>query len=729
MKNSRIIIIIITVTIVFVTFFSRSSSDVLLLTGLGPSSAVLAAPISPTTERVNLTSGGAQATAVSFFASISGDGRFVAFLSNATNLVLADNNGKTDVFVRDRANGLTERVSVSTGGGEGNGDSGTLFIDGIFIVDGKPSISADGRFVAFESNASNLVAGDTNASSDIFVRDRVNGTTERVSVATGGGQGNFGSSEPAISADGRYVAFTSGASNLVPDDTNGFADIFVRDRVSGTTRLVVFSTGGGRANCFSYGPAISADGRYVAFGSCASNLVSGGINTNDIYLRDRVSGTTERVSVGTGNSFEPSISADGRYVVFERNSGSNVGVFLRDRVNGSTERVDDAPGGALPTAQGGRPAISADGRYVAFFSGASNLITGDTNNLLDIFLRDRALVTTERVSLPQGGGEGNSHSVAPAISADGRFVAFISNATNMVTGDTNAVYDIFVRDRATIADVQLSVGDSTVSEGNPRFTIGGSSITLINSLSFTVSLSAKSRQDVSFNFWTEDFSARAGADYIKQSGRATIPAGSLSALITVPVFADFTVEANEPMHLNIDLPFNATIADGQGLGTIANDDFTFVLVGTLDLTPADATITVGERLTYRLSWTVPSLSWRDLNTIELRIGQGGSLLWLRFDESSGALSLYNPATGDFGPSFPAGWPAVLTSRAATLYLDESSVTAAGPASPEVTLQLSLEFKPQASGSEYPVEVRATNDLGDIQGFDRAATLTVAPRLP
>jgi Tol biopolymer transport system component len=696
---------------------------VALLTGSVPSEPGLAA--GPTTERVSLTSGDAQVITASNLASISGDGRFVAFLSAANNIVVADNNAAVDVFVRDRTNGLTERVSVSTGGGEGNSASGSLDPNFDSVT---PSISAAGRFVAFESSASNLVAGDTNGTRDVFVRDRTNGTTERVSVATGGAQGNSFSGDPAISADGRFVAFASAATNLVNDDTNNTADIFVRDRTTGTTTLVVFSTGGGRANCSSYMPAISADGRYVAYGSCATNLVSGA-NLNDIYLRDRISGRTEQVGVGLGNSFHPSISADGRYVAFERNT-SDVGTFVRDRINGSIERVDVAPGGGPNNANsgGGRPMISADGRFVAFVSSASNLITGDTNRTSDVYVRDRALVATERVSLTQAGSEGNSFSNNPAISADGRFVAFTSAATNMVTGDTNAVNDVFVRDRGTIAEKTISVSDAAVSEGNPQLSVGGTGNNLIKSLFFTVSLSAKIGQDVSFNFWTEDFSARAGADYVKQSGRATIPAGSLSTVITVPVYADFTVEANETMHLNIDLPFNATIVDGQAVGTIGNDDFQFVLVGDLDLTPADATIAVGERLTYQLSWTVPSLSWRDLKTVELRIGEGGSLLWLRFDESSGALSLYDPHTGDFGPSFPAGWPAVLTSGAATLYLSESSVTAAGPGSPEVTLQFSLAFNPQAVGKDYSVEVRATNDLGEIQGFDRAATLTVVGRV-
>jgi hypothetical protein len=184
-------------------------------------------------------------------------------------------------------------------------------------------------------------------------------------------------------------------------------------------------------------------------------------------------------------------------------------------------------------------------------------------------------------------------------------------------------------------------------------------------------------------------------------------------------------EFDETMHVNIDTPFHATIADRQGVGTILNDDAG--RVGRLDLTPADATVTVGDRVTYRLVWTVPDGGWRSLNTIELRIGDGGSLLWVRFDEASGTLSVWNPAARTFGPSFAPGRPNVLKARGATVYLADSRVVASGPTSPEVTLVLALGFEPPAVGQDYPVEVRATNDDGAVQGFDRAATLTVTRR--
>ncbi len=227
---------------------------------------------------MSVATDGTEADGVSYTSAISADGRFVAFYSGATNLVSGDTNGTTDVFVHDRQTGTTERVSVATGGGQA--DNGSF---------GPPAISADGRFVAFYSNATNLVGGDTNSKYDIFVHDRQTGTTERVSVATGGGQATDSSQSPAISADGRFVTFYSNATNLVGGDTNGAADVFVHDRQTGTTERVSVATGGGQATGGdSYDPAISADGRFVAFDSAATNLVSGDSNSSDdMFVHDR----------------------------------------------------------------------------------------------------------------------------------------------------------------------------------------------------------------------------------------------------------------------------------------------------------------------------------------------------------------------------------------------------------------------------------------------------------
>ncbi len=412
-----------------------------------------------TTERVSVSSAGEQGNADSGYTAISADGRFVAFQSVASNLVAGDTNACRDVFVHNRATGATERVSVSSAGEQGNGDSWS------------PGISADGRFVAFYSYASNLVAGDTNAGTDVFVRDRATGATERVSVSSAGEQGNEGSMYPAISADGRFVAFESYASNLVAGDTNGWRDVFVHDRVTGATERVSVSSAGEQGNGDSWWRVISADGSFVAFYSYASNLVAGDTNgVPDVFVHDRVTGVTERVSVssageqGNWGSINPAISANGRFVAFDSyasnlvagDTNGDADVFVHDRATGATERVSVSSAGEQGNGESQYPAISADGRFVAFDSYASNLVAGDTNGDADVFVHDRATGATERVSVSSAGEQGNGGSWWPVISAEGRFVAFGSVASNLVAEDTNGVADVFVRDREGFSDVPFS---------------------------------------------------------------------------------------------------------------------------------------------------------------------------------------------------------------------------------------------------------------------------------
>ncbi|MFZ1428317.1 MAG: hypothetical protein WAS21_16270 [Geminicoccaceae bacterium] len=348
------------------------------------------------------------------------------------------------------ARGLTERVSLGQDGAQGNGDSTSS------------AISAVGRFVAFESSATNLVPGDTNEQRDVFVRDRQTGRTERVSVGPGGVEAAGFSEFPAISADGRFVAFQSKASNLVSGDTNGVLDVFVRDRQTRTTRRVSLGPGGRQGHSHSFGAAISANGRFVAFSSAATNLVAGDTNARvDVFVRDRQNGATQRVGLGpdgvqgNGGSFTGTISADGRFVAFVSDATNLVrgdtnrerNVFVHDRKMGATRRVSLGPGGRQSDGPSGiyDLSLSADGRFVAFDSLATNLVPGDTNDAADIFVRDRKLGTTRRASLGPGNISGNGPSQDPAISADGRFVSFFSYATNLVPGDTNGVRDVFVR--------------------------------------------------------------------------------------------------------------------------------------------------------------------------------------------------------------------------------------------------------------------------------------------
>ena len=335
--------------------------------------------------------------------------------------------------------GATERVSVATDGTQGNDSSAT------------PLISADGRYVAFKSRASNLVSGDTNDYWDIFVHDRQTNETSRVSVATDSTQGNDDSSNPFISADGRYVTFTSLASNLISGDTNGQWDIFVHDRQTNETSRVSVATDSTQGNDTSLVPSISADGRYVTYMSLASNLISGDTNgVDDIFVHDRQMSQTSRVSVatdgtqGNNDSSAPFISADGRYVTYMSRasnliSGDTNGqwdIFVHDRQMSQTSRVSVATDGTQGNNDSSAPFISADGRYVTYMSRASNLISGDTNGRWDIFVHDRQTSQTSWVSVATDGTQGNHDSYKPSISTDGRYVAFSSFASNLVSVDS-----------------------------------------------------------------------------------------------------------------------------------------------------------------------------------------------------------------------------------------------------------------------------------------------------
>jgi Tol biopolymer transport system component len=444
-----------------------------------------------TIERVSVDSSGAEAVGGhSSTASISADGRFVAFGSYATNLVAGDTNGDYDVFVRDRATGTTERVSVDSSGAEADGDSYAT------------AISADGRFVAFNSHAHNLVAGDTNNRGDVFVRDRQAGTTERVSVSTSGAQAD-GECDfwPSISADGNFVLFATIASTLVANDTNDATDVFLRDRAAGTTRRVSIATNGAQGNgdSFAFRSALSADGQIVAFSSFASNLVPGDTNgSSDVFIRDRQQKTTERVSLDSaGNQASgwvspPSLSSDGRIVAFECLNddlvpGDDNGlpdVFVRDRQLATTERVSVDSQGVQADGSSSDAIVSSDGRFVSFYSYATNLVDPDTNGVTDIFLRDRSPNrANERVSVDSSEAQGDDASVAPAISALGPYVAFESAATDLVPNDTNGVADVFVRDVITGTTERASV-DSSGNEGSGAST-GASISTDGNGVAFT----------------------------------------------------------------------------------------------------------------------------------------------------------------------------------------------------------------------------------------------------
>ena len=388
---------------------------------------------------------------------LSTDGGLLVFWSGAGDLLTDDTNGAIDVFIKDRRSGAIERISVAADGGQGDGPSLNA------------ALSADGRFVAFESRATNLARGDLNRSSDVFVKDRQSGAIERASVSAEGGEGNGGSFRPAMSADGRYVAFWSEASTLVSDDTNrtydnGGYDVFVKDRLSGAIERLSVPLDRSQGSADSVAPSLSADGRLVAFGSYATNLVSDDTNgVPDIFVKDRETGLVERISVAadgaqaSADSFwHPVISADGRFVAFwsaadnlvPDDTNGAIDVFVRDRQTGAVERISVAPDGAQSDGASYSPALSADGQIVAFWSEAANLVAGDANGLADVFVKDRSSGSLERVSVAAGGMPANGLSHSPTLSADGRLVAFWSEAANIVADDTNGRADVFTVDRA-----------------------------------------------------------------------------------------------------------------------------------------------------------------------------------------------------------------------------------------------------------------------------------------
>jgi Tol biopolymer transport system component len=409
----------------------------------GDSSVALA---DSTVKQVSLTRRGDDPRRESYDPSTSGDGRFVAFQSYASDLVPGDRNRSADIFVFDMRTGTTVRASVDTLGGDPDGDSY------------EPSISSSGRYVAFWSGASDLVAGDGNLEDDVFVRDLEAGITVRASVDTGGGDPDDGSHSVSISADGRFVAFQSRASDLVAGDENGLQDIFVRDLVAGTTVRASVDTGDGDPNSESEYAAISGDGRYVGFATAASDLVLGdGNGFYDVFVRDLQAGSTVRASVDwrggdpDGSSFKPAFSADGRFVAFESTApdlvagdGCCIDLFVRDLMAGTTIRASVDTEGGDPNAGIFGTSISADGRYVAFDSDASDLVAGDGNGALDVFIRDVVDGITVRVSVDMRGGDPDGWSAGGSLSRDGHYVAFQSTASDLTPGSSDKSLDVFI---------------------------------------------------------------------------------------------------------------------------------------------------------------------------------------------------------------------------------------------------------------------------------------------
>ncbi len=340
------------------------------------------------TRRVSVSTEGGQGDDRSLAGGVSGNGRLVVFWSSASNLAAADDNDRHDIFLHDVPSGTTTRVNLGLQRTEANG------------VSRWPTISDDGRWIAYNSFASNLVGGDNNGASDIFLYEVKTGTTTRVGQPAGT-ESDSDSGVPRLSRRGRWVSFESRATNLVPSDTNGVMDAFLLDRKDGSVTRISVSSGGDQGDAQSRLPVISARGRYVAFHSLATNLVPDDTNgAHDAFVYDRKTGETERVSVASDGaqgmmaSFAGGISSNGRYVVMTSHAtefmagdtNDSPDVFVRDRKLGTTIHLSRSPDGVPGDGASSGDAMSRNGRYVLVQSDASNIVSDDANGEPDVFL-------------------------------------------------------------------------------------------------------------------------------------------------------------------------------------------------------------------------------------------------------------------------------------------------------------------------------------------------------
>lgn len=436
---------------------------------------------------VSASSAGIQGNGGSLRGVLSHSGTSVAFISYSDDLVLGDTNARSDVFLRDLSSGATTLVSVGAGQVLGNSDVTEVFLSG------------DGGTVAWTTSSSNLVQGDTNGSRDIFVRDLATNTTERVSVSSTGAQANFHSEDPWLSFDGRFVAFGSQATNLVNGDNNGSADVFVHDRSTGSTIAVSVSSAGVLGQGNSAEPSMDSAGRFVAFSSIAPNLVGFDTNMqNDVFLHDLQTSTTTMVSVspagvqGDSGSRFPRMSHDGSLIVFESDASTfdatdtngKDDVYLKILANGVLERVSVDAAGASSVGNSTQPSISGDGRYVSFAVAKDDFDPLDTNGKWDVYRKDRQTGALQRVSLGPGGQQDDVGSGRNSMDASGNRIVFYTNATTFLTPDRNGFEaDVYLVDCAPIGtnfcnSSSNSTGSAALlsASGSPSLSIGATSL-------------------------------------------------------------------------------------------------------------------------------------------------------------------------------------------------------------------------------------------------------------
>lgn len=453
-----------------------------------------------TTQLVDLTLGGYAGDGGTESEDITPDGRFVVFISACANLVANDTNFSSDAFLLDRdpdGNGIfdegnqtIERVSLGANGVQANWYSQSC------------SASSDGRLVAFGSGASNLVPGDKNGHDDIFLRDRSAGTTTRLSVGWDGRESDADSYSPVISADGSFVAFVGLADNLVPNDTNHQADIFLVEVATGNTSLVSVATDGGSANGDSQQCRISGDGGRVVFSSMASNLVPDDLN-------------------------------------------DFMDVFMFDAGTGVVSRLSETPDGVAADGQSMAPVISHDGTAALFASEADNLIGLEVTHVTSVYLRDLAAGTIEKASV-RPIGEPNGTSWGYGLSDDHLQVCFASQATDLVANDTNTDTDLFVRDRTITYPYASS---SSYGDGWPG-TFGVPSLAAVAPPVFGATTSI----DVgnSLNYWTVGFVL---AGYTRES----LDSGKGGTLLVQPLVLQPFVVPTEGASLAFAVPFDASL--------------------------------------------------------------------------------------------------------------------------------------------------------------------------
>ena len=396
------------------------------------------------TARADTASDGTAANIGSTAGSISGDGRYIVFASEGTNLVSGDTNGAGDVFLKDTNNGTTVRVSTASGGSQLNG------------VSAINSASTNGRYILFSSLATNAIAGDTNGVQDVFLKDTYTDVTIRVSTSSSGVQANATSRGISITDDGRYVLFESSATNLVSGDNNAAQDVFIKDLVTGITTRASTSGSGSEGDSYSNAVTISGDGRYVGFTSTASNLVSGDTNASeDAFIKDLYTGSTIRISTtsagveGNSGGLLSAISSDFRYAVITSSSGNFVSgdtngisdVYVKDIITGSIVLASSSSAGVIGDGGSYAKAISADGRFVLMDSEATNLSYDVATGAGDSFVKDMITGEMRRISVDNNGNdiEPGSFSTAQNITADGRSAMFITETGIVYMHDLSKV--------------------------------------------------------------------------------------------------------------------------------------------------------------------------------------------------------------------------------------------------------------------------------------------------